>query len=289
MGYSPIQLAQAFIQTGEIEDALDALNQHLETTPSDDETRRLRVEVLLRFDDEGKHQQALADIAILQALQADDYILQSALHERLSNLDKAIQTAQNGHDVYPDHDRLSERLLYILKVAKRYDDALKIIESLPKAWRWLAWQGDLYSEAHNYTNAISAYTSAVDELESRYKFPKDQPANVLTNDEISEAAGMTIVATYARLLLSRADAYRHTDALDESESDYKSARVFLPNDPVIPFNLGLIAHLHGNHEDALMLCKEALDSAPEILKTHMLTSIKKEGQRFAPLLNQFNE
>ena len=43
MGYSPLQLAQAFIKTGEIEDALDALNQHLEATPSDDETRRLRV------------------------------------------------------------------------------------------------------------------------------------------------------------------------------------------------------------------------------------------------------
>ena len=246
-------------------------------------------EVLMRFDDVDKYKQALADIAILQVLQADDYILQSALHEWLSNIEGAIQSAQNGHDVHPNHDRLTERLLYCLQLAERYDDALAVIAPLPKAWRWLTWQGDLYSKKQDYVEAISAYTSALDELESRYTFPKDQPANVLTDDEISEAAGMTIVATYARLLLSRADAYRHTDALAESESGYKSARVFLPDDPVIPFNLGLIAHLHGHHDDALMLCKEALDSASDALKTHMLASIKTGGQGFAPLLNQLDE
>ncbi|MBZ0278924.1 MAG: tetratricopeptide repeat protein, partial [Anaerolineae bacterium] len=46
MGYSPMQLAEAFIKTGELTDALDALNQQLETVPQDDYARRLRSQVL---------------------------------------------------------------------------------------------------------------------------------------------------------------------------------------------------------------------------------------------------
>ncbi|MEO1163713.1 MAG: tetratricopeptide repeat protein, partial [Chloroflexota bacterium] len=47
MAYTPMQLAETFLKTGELEDALDALNQQLEAEPADEEARRLRVQVLM--------------------------------------------------------------------------------------------------------------------------------------------------------------------------------------------------------------------------------------------------
>ena len=43
--YNPITLADAFIQAGELDDALDALNQHLEANPSDDDARRVDIDM----------------------------------------------------------------------------------------------------------------------------------------------------------------------------------------------------------------------------------------------------
>ena len=50
--YSPIELAEAFIRTGELADALDALNPHLEAQPNDETALRLRAAVLMRLPGE---------------------------------------------------------------------------------------------------------------------------------------------------------------------------------------------------------------------------------------------
>ena len=126
MPYSPLQLAQAFIQTGEIEDALDALNEHLDTTPDDTEGRRLRAQVLARIPGETALRKALADLDALSEQTAHDYILRSALWEKLGRGAESLEAAARGHQTHPEDERLIERYLYVLRTQGDFAGARKL-------------------------------------------------------------------------------------------------------------------------------------------------------------------
>ncbi len=83
MGYSPMELAEAFIQTGELPDALDALNQQLTAYPDDETARRLRAQVLMRLPGEEHLRAALHDLDQLASPTAEDGLLRGILLEQL--------------------------------------------------------------------------------------------------------------------------------------------------------------------------------------------------------------
>src|SRR5690606_8702827 len=85
MVYSPMELAQAFIKSGELSDALDALNRHLEQNPDDDEGLRLRSEVLSRFRDTVSLQKALNDLIQLHEPAFEDWVRRVALSQKLGD------------------------------------------------------------------------------------------------------------------------------------------------------------------------------------------------------------
>ena len=50
MTYTPLELVVAFIQTGELADALGAIDQHLQDQPADDRVRRWRLKILRQLN-----------------------------------------------------------------------------------------------------------------------------------------------------------------------------------------------------------------------------------------------
>ncbi|HEX2623533.1 MAG TPA: hypothetical protein VHL11_25405, partial [Phototrophicaceae bacterium] len=141
MPYTPLELAAAFIKTGELDDALDALNQHLAATPSDDEARRMRIETLLRMPE--NYQLALTDCDALSTPTADDCLKRSILCEKLNNLDSALQSMDTALQLQPGTERLIERQLYLLQLKGDFAAALKLLDVVPSTWRWKQWAGDL--------------------------------------------------------------------------------------------------------------------------------------------------
>lgn len=270
-----MQLAEVFIKTGEIEDALDALNQHLDQSPSDDAARRLRIEVLLRTDDSDKHSLALTDFDQLAQLSADDYILKASLLEKCASINQAIEALAQGYNIYPDNDRLIEQYLYFLHKVGRFQEVMEIISALPTHWQWDAWAGQCYTALKQHNEAITAYSNALDGLQTHYAIDMNSEARMIEHEDISQVAGLTIMATYARFLLARAENYRQIDDLNHAKIDYQSAQVLIPNDTVIQFNLGVIAFLQGDQAEAIRLCKQALAS-PNALRSHMLDALKDE-------------
>lgn len=268
MPYSPMQLAEAFIQTGELNDALDALNQQLDSNPRDDAARRLRIGVLLRLGDSGHLREGLADFDQLAQTGIDDQVQCSVILERLHNLEAALEAMMRARAMNPTDDRLTERTLHLLIAQGKTDAALELVRTQPRAWRWLQWEGDLLAMAGDDMMATARYGLALAQINERY-----------TADD------RFITPIRARLLLTRGDAYRRLGDINQAEKHYIAAGKLIPTDPTILFNRGLLAVERGLLPEALELCQKGFNKASSALKAEMEAVLRGNAQ-YAELARQ---
>lgn len=160
MGYTPLQLADAFIRTGELKDALDALAQHLSANPGDDEARRLRIEVLMRQPTAD----ALAEFDLLGALSADDYVRKSIVLAAAGRQSEAVTAMREAHNQRPQDERIAERYFELLLADRQLDPARDLLNTMPNSWRWMEHEGDLEMAAENYPMAMRIYAAACSSL-----------------------------------------------------------------------------------------------------------------------------
>lgn len=296
MSYGPLEMANAFIQAGELPDALDALNQHLEANSGDVEARRLRAEVLARQDAATQLEAALGDLDALPTLTPADIMLRADLLLRLDRADEALTALRAGRNNHPDDERLAEALVTRLQASGALDAARQVVTQMIAAsgdasWRWLGWAGDLARAANaqpdaapdTLETAIKHYSTALAAIESRYTFDPDRAATILEAEPaasdgaaISEASALTVVAAYARLLLARAAAHRQLHHHEAAHADLLAAGRLVPNEPAVPFGRGVIAYLRGNRDSALALCELGLRMASDTVRAHLLDELRGE-------------
>jgi len=262
LSYSPLQLAEAFIQTGELHDALEALDQQIDAHPGDERARRWRAAVLLRLRDEDRLRQAEDDLRGLTAPTARDHVQRSIILEVLGDLEGAVAAMQSARDSQPEDERLAERTLQLLMAQGKLDEAQRLIETRPRTWRWLQWAGDLLVLSGNDIVAIARYGLALAQLENK--------TDSIENRHLG--------ALRARLLLARADAYRRLEMIEQAEMDYVAAGNLMPDDPMITFKRGLLASLQGDRQRAADLCREALHNANQTLHAMMLAELRENEQ-----------
>lgn len=269
--YSPLELAQAFMQTGELDDALAALDEQLTAQPEDADARRMRAEVRARKGTDEALHGALDDYARLTALSPDDAIRCSGLYERLGDLNGAIQTIENLRQQFPGDARLTERHVHLLHSSGQHAAALAVIRALPadqiNTWRWQQWVGDLSAEMRSDRAAIEAYSQALDLLEAHSTGMDERWALPLR----------------ARILLARSSVNRKRGEYMSAEADAAAADTLIPDDPAVPFNRGLIAALNGDLTTAKALVRGALEAAPDVMREAFVRELKADP-RFAPLL-----
>jgi tetratricopeptide (TPR) repeat protein len=248
-----LELAEAFLQAGELSDALDALDQHLQQQPQDDDARRLRVEILLRLP-EDRAREALADLDALLTRTPRDLLLRAKACDLLGDRDAAYAAAaQAWEQGYEERPQVLETMLRLLLEKRDADSGLHLLADLPKTREWLEWRGKFYALKGDYRGAAEHFCSAIDSL---------------------GGAGDPLIAVQrAALLLRRADTYRRLKRWADAEADYRAAEAIIPDDPLIPFNRGLLIFEQGNLRGALPLCRDALDNAPAGLRDTMRDAI----------------
>lgn len=281
MSYSALELANAFIKAGELEDALDALNQHLEQAPDDDEALRLRAEVRARIPGEQNLRMALRDLDSLTPVYPQDAMLRSALLEQLGDRAESLNAIAQGHAANPDDERLAERYLHLLRAQGEITRARVLAEQMragqPDSWRWMQWAGDLAVDAGDDLAAIAAYSSALETLDARYGLDSHTSASILDDEAVSDAASLTIPGVYARLLLARGAALGRVEQFERAEADYATAARMIPDDPVIGFNRGLLAARRGDLDAARPLCRAALEVANAALRADMEATLRTDS------------
>jgi tetratricopeptide (TPR) repeat protein len=271
---TPLQRAQAFIEAGELRDALNALDEAIAAQP-DDEALRLRAAVNRRMKDEAFLRAAALDLERLSSPTSADYVEQSIIFEQLGDFPAAIRAMMVASDLAggpAERNRLTEQHVRLLLTRGDTSSALELARKQPKTWRWMQWMGDIAAQAAEYNSAARYYSESLTML-----------ADTTTADD-RFADGFR-----ARLLLARADAHRRSGQLEFADADYVSAGFMTPTDPMIPFNRGLIAWLRGDQQGALALCRAALARASEPMQDYMrrallepdfeaiLTALESEG------------
>jgi len=237
MAYSPLQLATAFLQTGELEDAKQVLADYFAGNLNSDDPD---YEVLLRLwvdvlghGGEPDQRLALSEYHRLPDFSPTDHIKRAMIHYRLGELANARAILQTAVSDYPNHDRLIESLLFIYKKQGDFKSGLALLNTLPQKWIWARWSGDFALMGGDYAVAIAHYSQAIHILESQYGLSDDAPASILSSSTMTDAEGLTIMGVYADLLLARADAYRQDNQMDNAKGDEARAKRLIPHDPTI--------------------------------------------------------
>jgi len=260
MSYTPMALAEAFIKTGELHDALQALNQQLASQPDDTAARRMRVAVQLRLDDVQYLQQALSDIDALPTKTAQDYLYESIIYEKLKQFPQAIAAIEAARQCAPDDARLIERHLNLLIAHKSIDAAMILVREQEASWRWLEREGDLLVMQGDDTTATARYGLVLAHL--------GHLAATMRSDYLA--------ALKARVYLARAHAYRRLQHIATAREHYLAAQKLLPDDPTIQFNLGILQWLQGAEEAAYAACLSAWQAAPPLLQAGMRQTLQDD-------------
>lgn len=263
MPYNALDRAEAYILANQLDDALEAITEHLRAERwEDDEAWRLHAAVCMRIGSEPYLAFALYDLDNLQIKSSTDWLNYVTVLRRLNDDASAYEAVQQARQFYPSDERLIEQQLSLLYALDEREAARGLLRTLPRTWRWLRWSGDM-SEPDA---AVSDYTDALGDLERQMDTENDAFA----------------ANTKAQLLLRRAEAHQHLGNLNEADADYRLAQAIIPTDPMIGFNRGLLAALRGDVTEALALCGEALTRAGDTLRVSMERALTSDP-RYAAL------
>lgn len=272
MTYSPMELAEAYLKTGELDYALDALNEHLSVQHDDDTARRLRVQVLLRQADTSSLQTALADSAALAEKDSDDWQRLSVIYERLGQVETAIDTLRQALISAPDTERLIERLLALLLQTQAYEAALHLVREQPRTWRWLEREGDLLALMGDDMLATARYGLVLAQLE----------------DFRAQMSPAYWDALRARVLLARANAYQRLGHFSPARAHYQDAQNLLQDDASIAFNLSLTDYLaNDNRDHALVQCRAAFERLSPMVRATIRADLNAHP-RYNDFLSNFD-
>jgi Flp pilus assembly protein TadD len=262
--YTPIELAEAFIRTGELADALDSLNPYLDANPNDAIALRLRASVLMRLPGENYARAALADIDKLDPKTADDYVQQSVIWQMgLANWTQAVNSTEQAHQLALNNDRITERLLMLYDQIGELDKARTLLATLPQTWRWLQLAGDLSQKAHDSNTAIDRYTEALLLVEHKL--------DTVNNPIARNILGMIVG--------SRAVAQLEAGRLEAAEFDYRATADMFPTDLSYSLMVGVSLALQDKIDEAVLLCRSVLQDEPP------LETMLRERVAAYPVLN----
>lgn len=203
MRYSPIQIAEACLQAGELSQAIDVLDSHLHEHPADDEARRLRANVRLRQPEAESLRAALADLSALSQPSPEDRLACSVAAERLGDLPAAVRSVEQARTDAPGDDRLAERLITLHMRAGQLEAARAVLATLPPRWPWLRLAGDVEVQAGDSAEAIRLYGAALQDFEAHH--PEPNPF---------------MQALYAEIIARRAAQYAEAGITEAAELDY---------------------------------------------------------------------
>lgn len=258
MPYTPLQLAEAFMKTGELDDALAALDDHLAVHPADDAVLRMRAAVLLRLGTPEQLKRALADLDRISMPAADDWVQRSITLERQGDLAQAVEMMHIARQHQPDDERTTERLVQLEIAHGNLEAALQVVRSQARNWRWLQWEADILVMLGNDVLASARYGLVLAQL-----------------NELGESDHMRAIG--GRVVLARAECYRRIGQTDAARDHYLAAKAIYLDDPTIDFNLGLLLAAEGDTQAAIDQCRSAYQRASAALQDEMRLTLADEA------------
>ena len=286
-------LAELYVKTGRIRDAVLEAQDIIKRDPNNLEARKLLGRIYLRslgdMPGSGNGSENVLKLAIEQYEQivkiepnnVDDHLLLGRLYRLDNDSQKAENELKTAVKLGPDSEEAITTLALLYSDEGDTSHALQVLSSVPDAGRsakLYAALGTTYEQRKDYKNAIDAYKHAIQLDRDNLDAIRGLAENLLNDGQIDAAldqykviadANPEDAQTYVRM----SEIYRRQGKYDQALEGLKKAEAMVPDALEVPYNVAVVYEAQGRYDEAVKILQDLLK------KTEKPDSSYSQGDR----------
>jgi tetratricopeptide (TPR) repeat protein len=271
-------LAELYVKTGRIRDAVLQAQDILKRDPNNLEAHKLLGRIYLRslgdMPGGGNGSENVLKLAIEQYEQivkiepdsVDDHLLLGRLYRLNNDLQKAEVELKTAVKLDPDSEEAVTTLSLLYSDEGDTTHALQVLSAVPDTGRsakLYAALGATYEQRKDYKSAIDAYKHAIQLDRDNLDAIRGLADNLLNDGQIDAAldqykviadANPEDAQTYLRI----SEIYRRQGKYDEALDSLKKAEAMVPDALEVPYNIAVVYEAQGHYDDAAKLLQDLL-------------------------------
>src|SRR6202167_6324760 len=271
-------LAELYVKTGRIRDAVLQAQDILKRDPNNLEAHKLLGRIYLRslgdMPGSGNGSDNVLKLAIEQYEQivkiepdnVDDHLLLGRLYRLNNDLQKAEAELKIAVKLDPDSEEAVTTLSLLYSDEGDTTQALQVLSSVPDTGRsakLYAALGATYEQRKEYKSAIDAYKHAIQLDRDNLDAIRGLAENYLNDGQIDAAldqyrviadANPEDAQTYLRI----SEIYRRQGKYDEALENLKKAEAMVPDSVEIPYNVAVVYEAQARYDEAAKILQDLL-------------------------------
>jgi len=271
-------LAELYVKTGRIRDAVIEAQDIIKRDPTNLEARKLLGRIYLRslgdLPGNGSGSENVLKLAIDQYEQivkiepdnVDDHLLLGRLYRLDNDLQKAETELKTAVKLDPDSEEAVTTLALLYTDEGDTAHALQVLSSVPDTGRsakLYAALGATYEQRKDFKAAIDAYKHAIRLDRDNLDAIRGLAENLLNDGQVNAAldqykviadANPEDAQTYLRI----SEIYRRQGKFDEALDSLKKAQAMVPDALEVPYNIAVVYQAQGRYDDAENILQDLL-------------------------------
>jgi tetratricopeptide (TPR) repeat protein len=271
-------LAELYVKTGRIRDAVLEAQDILKRDPKNLEAHKLLGRIYLRslgdMPGSGNGSDNVLKLAIEQYEQivkiepdnVDDHLLLGRLYRLNNDLQKAEAELKIAVKLDPDSEEAVTTLSLLYSDEGDTTRALQVLSSVPDTGRsakLYAALGATYEQRKDYKSAIDAYKHAIQLDRDNLDAMRGLAENLLNDGQIDAAldqykviadANPEDAQTYLRI----SEIYRRQGKYDEALENLKKAEAMVPDALEVPYNVAVVYEAQARYDEAAKILQDLL-------------------------------
>jgi tetratricopeptide (TPR) repeat protein len=271
-------LAELYVKTGRIRDAVLQAQDIIKRDPSNLEAHKLLGRIYLRslgdMPGNGNGSDNVLKLAIEQYEQivkiepknVDDHLLLGRLYRLNNDLQKAENELKIAVKLDPDSEEAVTTLALLYTDEGDTAHALQVLSAVPDTGRsakLYAALGATYEQRKDYKSAIDAYRHAIQLDRDNLDSIRGLAENLLNDGQVDAAldqykviadANPEDAQTYLRI----SEIYRRRGKYEDALESLKKAEAMVPDALEVPYNIAVVYQAQGRYDDAEKILQELL-------------------------------
>jgi tetratricopeptide (TPR) repeat protein len=271
-------LAELYVKTGRIRDAVLQAQDIIKRDPNNLEARKLLGRIYLRslgdMPGNGNGSENVLKLAIEQYEQivkiepgnVDDHLLLGRLYRLNNDLQKAETELKAAVQLDPDSEEAVTTLSLLYSDEGDTTHALQVLSSVPDTGRsakLYAALGATYEQRKDYKSAIDAYKHAIQLDRDNLDAIRGLAENLLNDGQIDAAldqykviadANPEDAQTYLRI----SEIYRRQGKYEEALESLKKAQAMVPDALEVPYNIAVVYEAQARYDEAVKILQDLL-------------------------------
>jgi tetratricopeptide (TPR) repeat protein len=273
-------LAELYVKTGRIRDAVLEAQDILKRDPNNLEAHKLLGRIYLRSlgDLPGGGSKNGTDNVLKLAIEqyeqivkiephnVDDHLLLGRLYRLNNDLQKAESELKTAVKLDPDSEEAITTLSLLYTDEGDTAHALQVLSSVPdtrRSAKLYAALGATYEQRKEFKSAIDAYKHAIQSDRDNLDAIRGLAENLLNDGQIDAAldqykviadANPEDAQTYLRI----SEIYRRQGKYDEALGGLKKAQIMVPDALEVPYNIAVVYQAQGRYDEAEKVLQDLL-------------------------------